>query len=39
MFFERQVLFMYYVTATDKFMSGWGLAKGKTKKVIVICEK
>ena len=29
---------MYYVTATDKFMSGWGLAKGKTNKVIVICE-
>ena len=29
---------MYYVTATDKFMSGWGLAKGKTNKVVVICE-
>lgn len=29
---------MYYVTATDKFMSGWGLAKGRTNKVVVICE-
>ena len=29
---------MYYVTATDKFMSGWGLAKGKTNKVVVVCE-
>ena len=29
---------MYYVTATDKFMSGWGLAENKTNKVVVVCE-
>ena len=29
---------MYYVTATDKFMSGWGLAENKTNKVIVVCN-
>lgn len=28
----------YYVTMTDKFMSGWGMAKGKTNKFIVVCE-
>ena len=29
---------MYYVTATDKFMSGWGLAEGKINKVVVVCN-
>lgn len=28
----------FWVTMTDKFMSGWGLAKGKTNKMIVACE-
>lgn len=28
----------YYVTMTDKFMSGWGMAEGKTNKFIVACE-
>ena len=28
----------YFVTATDKMMSGWGRAVGKTHKQIVICE-
>jgi len=27
----------YYVTMTDKFMSGWGYASGKTNKMIVEC--
>ncbi len=29
---------MFYVTMTDKFMSGWGMAAGKTNKMIVECE-
>ena len=29
---------MYYVTATDKFLSGWGPAKGKTNKFVLPCE-
>lgn len=28
----------YWVTMTDKFMSGWGGAEGKTSKYIVECE-
>ena len=28
----------YYVTMTDKFMSGWGNARGKINKFIVICD-
>lgn len=28
----------YYVTMTDKFMSGWGMAAGKTNKLIIECE-
>lgn len=28
----------YYVTMTDKFMSGWGMAERKTNKFIVVCE-
>ncbi len=29
---------MYYVTTTDKFMSGWGKARGKTNKLIFPCD-
>ena len=29
---------MFYVTMTDKFMSGWGLAEGKTNKLVIECE-
>lgn len=29
---------MYYVTMTDKFMSGWGYARNKTNKLVIICE-
>lgn len=28
----------YYVTATDKFMSGWGMAEGKINKLVFLCE-
>lgn len=27
-----------YVTMTDKFMSGWGMAANKKNKFIVICD-
>jgi len=27
-----------YVTMTDKFLSGWGNAQGKTNKFIIECE-
>ena len=27
-----------FVTMTDKFMSGWGLASGKTNKYVVECD-
>jgi hypothetical protein len=29
---------MFYVTMTDKFMSGWGMAHGKKNKLIIECE-
>lgn len=29
---------MYYVTMTDTFMSGWGLAKNKKNKLVFICD-
>ena len=29
---------MVYVTMTDKFMSGWGMAKGNTNKLVIECE-
>ena len=29
---------MYYVTMTDKFMSGWGLAQGKINKLVFVCD-
>lgn len=28
----------YYVTMTDKFMSGWGHARNKINKLIFICN-
>lgn len=28
----------YYVTMTDKFMSGWGVAEGKKNKLIIQCD-
>lgn len=28
---------MYYVTMTDRFMSGWGLASGLTNKLVIEC--
>jgi hypothetical protein len=28
----------YYVTMTDKFLSGWGRAEGKINKMIVVCD-
>ena len=28
----------YYVTATDKFLSGWGLAKGRISKFVLECD-
>ena len=28
----------YYVTMTDKFMSGWGMAANKTNKLVIECE-
>lgn len=27
-----------YVWATDKFLSGWGNAQGKTHKQIIVCK-
>lgn len=29
---------MYYVTMTDKFMSGWGRADGKINKLVISCN-
>jgi len=29
---------MYYVTTTDKFMSGWGRAQNLTNKLIFLCD-
>lgn len=28
----------YFVTMTDKFMSGWGRAEGKINKFVVSCD-
>lgn len=35
---QKVELLPLYVTMTDKFMSGWGMAAGKTNKFIVVCE-
>ena len=29
---------VFYVTMTDKFMSGWGMAKGKINKLVIQCQ-
>lgn len=28
----------WFVTMTDKFMSGWGMASGKINKLVIECE-
>ena len=28
----------YWVTMTDKFLSGWGMAEGKTNKLVLACD-
>jgi hypothetical protein len=28
----------FYVTMTDKYLSGWGVSEGKTNKLIIECE-
>jgi hypothetical protein len=28
----------YYVSMTDRFMSGWGMAQGKINKLIIECD-
>ncbi len=28
----------YWVTMTDRFMSGWGMAKGKKNKLVIECD-
>lgn len=28
----------YYVSMTDKFMSGWGMAEGKINKYVIGCD-
>ena len=29
---------MIYVTMTDRFMSGWGMAQNKTNKLVIVCD-
>ena len=28
----------YYVTMTDRFLSGWGKAENKTNKLVLVCD-
>jgi hypothetical protein len=35
---ERIFKAPYFVTMVDKFMSGWGYAKGKTNKLVIACN-
>jgi hypothetical protein len=28
----------FYVTMTDKYLSGWGMSEGKTNKLIIECD-
>ena len=28
----------FYVVMTDKFMSGWGMAAGKSNKLVIVCD-
>ena len=32
------MLKMIYVTMTDKFLSGWGIAKNQIAKLVIVCE-
>ena len=34
----KEIKGKYYVTATDKFMSGWGRCEGKTMKRVIVCN-
>ena len=34
----RNLKAKYWVTMTDKFMSGWGCAGGKTNKLVIACD-
>jgi len=39
--FDEQITIvpsMYFVCATDKFLSGWGCAEGRTAKRVIICN-
>jgi len=37
--FNKQISsIMYYVTMTDRCLSGWGRAKGKISKVVIECS-
>lgn len=29
---------MFFVTMTDRFMSGWGMAQNKTNKLVIACQ-
>lgn len=29
---------VFYVTMTDKYLSGWGMSENKTNKLIIECE-
>ena len=33
-----EIIPKYWVTMTDRFMSGWGLAKGLKNKLVFECE-
>jgi len=35
---NKEVNLMYYVTMTDKFMSGWGMSKNLINKLIFKCD-
>jgi len=35
---EKHVVPLYWVTMTDKFMSGWGTAKDTLDKLVVACD-
>jgi hypothetical protein len=35
---EKAPYAKFYVSMTDTFMSGWGLAKGKINKYLVVCD-
>ena len=30
---------IYYVTMTDRFMTGWGEAKDKINKLVFVCHR